>query len=236
MDIVGYITVYHMFVAHMTGTTVKLGTKLAIAAWPDAAKSATVLLSFVLGAIAGRAVIEAGNRRKLRTVASVTLLAEAALILTFLLLHAFLPELWQRPEPPLQIVCLSLALLAAAMGLQTATLTRIGPLTIHTTFVTGMLNKLAQAISEWSFWFHDEWRKGARFFQIWRQSKRNSAFQNAVLMSAIWFSYLVGSVAGTWMSSRWSARALCLPIAALVLAALVDQLHPLSIEEEKEEI
>jgi hypothetical protein len=29
------------------------------------------------------------------------------------------------------------------MGTQTATLTRIGPLTIHTTFVTGMLNKFA---------------------------------------------------------------------------------------------
>jgi hypothetical protein len=37
----------------------------------------------------------------------------------------------------------SLATLAAAMGIQTATLTGIGPLTAHTTFVTGMINKLA---------------------------------------------------------------------------------------------
>ena len=33
------------------------------------------------------------------------------------------------------------------MGLQTATVTRIRAPTVHTTFVTGMLNKLAQLIS-----------------------------------------------------------------------------------------
>ena len=41
------------------------------------------------------------------------------------------------------------------MGLQTATLTRIGPLTIHTTFVTGMLNKFAQLLAHGMYHAYD---------------------------------------------------------------------------------
>lgn len=48
-----------------------------------------------------------------------------------------------------------LSLFAGAMGIQTATLTRIGPLTVHTTFVTGRRNKLAQLVTRWIFLEHD---------------------------------------------------------------------------------
>ena len=62
VDIVGYMTVYHLFVAHRTGTTVHLGNKLEIGAWPDVAKAEAVLASFVVGSVVGRAIIEWGAR------------------------------------------------------------------------------------------------------------------------------------------------------------------------------
>jgi uncharacterized membrane protein YoaK (UPF0700 family) len=166
-------------------------------------------------------------------VASVTLLAEAGLVLGFIWSSRLLIN--PIPQPiSLAEICVLLALLAAAMGLQTATLTRIGPLTIHTTFVTGMLNKFAQAISEWLSWAFDEWRRHATIGNIMRSSMRHPAFRNAQFMSAIWLSYMSGSIIGTWMDWRWNTRALYLPVLVLLACIVVDQFHPLSVEEEKE--
>jgi uncharacterized membrane protein YoaK (UPF0700 family) len=121
------------------------------------------------------------------------------------------------------------------MGLQTATLTRIGPLTIHTTFVTGMLNKLGQDVSHWLFWVHDEWRHGTQISAVLRRSPQHKAFREANFMFAIWLCYVGGAVVGTWTQSRWHIRALYVPVLVLVIAALVDRFRPLSVEEEIEQ-
>lgn len=228
VDIVGYIAVYHWFVAHMTGDTVHLGNQIATAKWSEAEKAGTVVGSFILGSIIGRAVIEAGARKKQRAIASITLLAEAALIFMFICIRALVVG---SNEIPLPILLVLLALLAAAMGLQTATLTKIGPLTIHTTFVTGMLNKFAEAISEWFFWLYDQRQSG----KPWHGSSQHPAFRNARFMALIWLSYMFGSVAGTWTYSQWSVWVLCLPVTVLILSAAIDQWRPLAVEEEKEQ-
>jgi len=235
VDIVAYITVYHMFVAHMTGTTVHLGNTLAVADWADCAKSASVLLGFVTGSLLGRGIIELGSRAQTRTVASITLLAEGALILSFIWVRPWILPSMPARSVPLRAICFLLAMLAAAMGLQTATLTRIGPLTIHTTFVTGMLNKLAQSISQWIFWVHDNWRKHQNARLALRGSGQHPAFRNAQLVLAIWFSYMMGSIAGTWMNSKWSTSALYVPVFILIVSIALDQVQPLSIEEEQDQ-
>ena len=228
VDIVGYIAVYHWFVAHMTGDTVHLGNQLATGKWSDAEKAGTIIGSFILGSILGRAVIEAGARKQQRAIASVTLLAEAALIFTFICIRSFAVSSCAISVATLLVL---LALLAGAMGLQTATLTKIGPLTIHTTFVTGMLNKFAEAMSEWLFWLCDQRRMGNR----WQGSTQHRAFRNARFMALIWFSYMLGSVFGTWAYSHWSVWVLCIPVTILIISAGIDQRRPLAIEEEKEQ-
>jgi uncharacterized membrane protein YoaK (UPF0700 family) len=224
VDIVGYIAVYHWFVAHMTGDTVHLGNQIVMGRWSDAEKGATIIGSFILGSILGRAVIEAGARKQQRSIASVTLLAEAALIFTFICIRSF------AASSDVSVLVL-LALLAAAMGLQTATLTKIGPLTIHTTFVTGMLNKFAEATSEWFFWLYDQRKAG----NAWHASTQQRAFRNARFMALIWFSYMLGSVFGTWTYSHWSVWVLYIPVGILIISAVIDQCRPLAIEEEKEQ-
>lgn len=234
IDIVGYIAVYHTFVAHMTGNTVHLGNKLAIGDWKEAAKAACTIASFITGSVFGRAAIEAGARRHKRTIASLTLLIEAVLLLLFVWLsHLLHPEL---QAASLGAICGLLAILAAAMGLQTATLTRIGPLTIHTTFVTGMLNKFAQAFSQWLFWVHDELKKKESLKAILRASRQHSAFRNANFVFAIWMTYMAGAVAGTWMHSRWKLETLYIPVVIVALSAMVDQFRPLSVEEEQDQV
>ncbi|HEV2399683.1 MAG TPA: YoaK family protein [Candidatus Sulfotelmatobacter sp.] len=235
VDIVGYITVYHLFVAHMTGTTVHLGNKLEGGSWADAARAGIILASFVAGSVLGRAVLEAGFRSHKRTVASSTLAAEAVLVLAFVWFGAVVLRHFTPETIPLGTACLLAALLAGAMGLQTATLTRIGPLTIHTTFVTGMLNKMAQEAARWLFWMHDTWRQSANVAHFVRSSGQHASFRNAQFMMAIWFSYMIGSVTGTWMDARWKTAALYVPVLILLVSIAVDQVQPLSIEEENDQ-
>ncbi len=235
VDIVGYMTVYHLFVAHMTGTTVHLGNELEIGAWPDVAKAGVVIASFVVGSVAGRSIIESGTRRGRRTVASITMAAEAALVLAFVWTGSIVLRQFAADTIPVGSACLLLGLLAVGMGLQTATLTRIGPLTIHTTFVTGMLNKLAQEITRWLFWLHDSRGDHRRMADFVIGSGKQKAFRNALFMAAIWVSYMMGSIAGTWMDFRWKVAALYLPVGILIASIFVDQVRPLSLEEEEDQ-
>lgn len=228
VDIVGYIAAYSLFVANMTGNTVHLGNELVGRKWDDAAKAATIIASFVLASVAGRAMLEAGARRRRRTIASITLLVEVLLILGFIWLQ---PGVGFSHEKSLAPLLALLAMLAAAMGLQTATLTKIGPLTIHTTFVTGMLNKFAEAMAAWLFWLHDQIsaKRG------WRGLMQHPALSNAGFMALIWMSYMFGALIGTLLYARWSVSVLYLPVILLVVSAGMDQRWPLSLEEQKEQ-
>jgi uncharacterized membrane protein YoaK (UPF0700 family) len=55
-------------------------------------------------------------------------------------------------------------------------------------------------------------------------------------MFCIWLLYFVGAVVGTFGSLRFGLRALVVPAALLGLAIIVDQLQPLSIQEEQHEL
>jgi uncharacterized membrane protein YoaK (UPF0700 family) len=136
VDIAGYLGIFHFFTAHLTGTTVQLGHGLATRSWKDVAAALTVVGAFVVGSIAGRTLLEIGARKRMCRIASITLAIEAALLLVVALENS-------HPTSPYS----GLRMLAAAMGIQTATLTGIGPLTVHTTFVTGMVNKFCQLVS-----------------------------------------------------------------------------------------
>jgi uncharacterized membrane protein YoaK (UPF0700 family) len=220
VDIVGYLAIYQIFTANMTGATVHLSRNVMQAHWPGAVPAACVLAAFMGGSVIGRIVIEIGSRTRVRSIASATLLLEVALI------ALVIPTAARSPKTP---VLGLLAMLAAAMGLQTATLTRVGSLTVHTTFVTGMLNKLAQLISEGMFLSYDL-RRGRDVMAVRQRTVRRAQF-----MFAIWVLYLIGAAAGTWMRSIWGLRSLLLPAGLVTVAIIADQIVPLAIEEEHEE-
>jgi uncharacterized membrane protein YoaK (UPF0700 family) len=225
VDIIGYITLYHTFTAHMTGTTVHLGNALVMRHWPEAVMAASVLTAFVSGSIVGRTIIEVGARKRMRNVATVTLALEAALLLAFIPAHVRGAGESVRQTAPL------LAMLAAAMGLQTATLTRVGPLTVHTTFVTGMLNKLAQMISHALY----AWWDSLRCQECDRPrhaSRRRDALAQALFLCGIWVLYLGGAAAGTALQTAWGVRAVFVPVALVLVAIASDLVQPLSVEEE----
>src|SRR5579884_761888 len=83
VDILGYLGIYHIFTAHLTGTTVHLGQDLMQRNWPAAAMAASVVAGFFCGSVAGRAAIEAGARVHFSRVASLNLVVEAVLLAIF---------------------------------------------------------------------------------------------------------------------------------------------------------
>lgn len=217
----------------MTGTTVHLAEQIIEHNWKAAMIAATIVAAFFLGSVVGRMLIEIGARLAFRRIASISLLLE-------LLLLAAAGWWGSRVLPGPQIasdqtwlICVILTLFAGAMGIQTATLTRIGPLTVHTTFVTGMLNKLAQLVTRWIFLEHDI-DHGAKTQGNLRATLSKVRWQSA-LMLGIWFCYLSGAFCGTWAGLRWHLKALFLPCLMVLLAIAADQILPLSLEEEKQQ-
>src|SRR5690348_5671243 len=81
VDIVGYLGVFHFFVAHLTGTTVHLGENLVEQNRTGVLSAGAIVAAFLLGSIFGRAIIEAGSRARIRKIATITLAIEAAMLL-----------------------------------------------------------------------------------------------------------------------------------------------------------
>ncbi len=227
VDIVGFLAIYRLFTAHMTGTTVRIAEQFVHRNWHEAALASSIVAAFFLGSILGRILIEIGSRVGLRRIGSVTLAIEAAL------LAGSIRSGTVAPSPA--AIYVELAMLASAMGLQTATLTGIGPLTIHTTFVTGMLNKLAQLVARILLTAYDLSRRSISSSGNEHRRKRQDSSREARFIFAIWVLYLAGAGCGTWAADQWQLRALYLPSSMLLGAIGIDQMWPLSIEEEREQ-
>lgn len=73
VDIVGFLTFYSTFTAHMTGVTVHLGQFVADRRVFDIAALISVLLAFLFGSIFGRTVVEIAVHKHLRSAASLAL-------------------------------------------------------------------------------------------------------------------------------------------------------------------
>lgn len=216
VDIAGFIKLYQVFTAHMTGVTVHLGHDIIEGQWHSVLLGGAVLIAFVGGSILGRSIIEVGARLHIRRIATITLLLEAVLIATV----AAISVTTMQSEVRLWL----LAMLAMSMGLQTATLTRVGPLTVHTTFVTGMLNKLAQLLSHALFHHFDT-----------RRSERNVVLREALFIFSIWMLYFTGAAIGASLTLAAGLRSLFIAVGVLAVAVVADQVHPLSLQEEQNE-
>lgn len=190
VDIVGYLGVFHLFTAHLTGTTVQLGHGLAARQLWQVWAAALIVSAFLAGSIAGRALIEMGSRNRIRRIASATLAVESILLVFVILVG---PESSRAPY-------FGLALLAGAMGIQTATLTGIGPLTVHTTFVTGMLNKVAQLSAHILFRTYDFAK--ARSLPDAARKHQWHDIQMTLFLAAIWLCYVAGAIVEPGASTR----------------------------------
>ncbi len=93
-----------------------------------------------------------------------------------------------------------------------------------------MLNKLAQLISHSMFLAYDRLR-GERVIDAQLKVRRRAFF-----IFSIWLTYLVGAIVGAMTEADFGLRSLFIPIVLLAIAILADQVSPLSIREEQEQM
>ena len=163
VDAFGYITLDRVFAANMTGNTVLL----AIAA---AKGELTLARAYILtlALFFGAAVIGVLMRRVFVRV-YLPLLAASAFL--FLIPLMRLDREW------------TLALLAAAMGLQGASISRFGSVNLHTVVVTGTIVKLSEGLVD-------------VLIPTSRAGTAPSDPASTALFTAAWLFYAVGAGAG----------------------------------------
>jgi uncharacterized membrane protein YoaK (UPF0700 family) len=216
VDAVGFLTLAGLFVAHMSGNTVRLGVFASDGDWSFAAQRLVPIIVFTLGIACGAVFIEALRRRSKRTPAARVLVAEALLLLAFMLVGEAVVDGASVAAGSWHYYLLAV-IAVLAMGLQSAALRRVAGVPIQTTFVTGMLAQVAEeTVNGWYA------RRDARHGRATDDDAARTAFRHARLHGGVWLSYLAGGVVGAVLVLRWDLWVLALPLAALTVLIAVD--------------
>jgi uncharacterized membrane protein YoaK (UPF0700 family) len=230
VDAVGFLQLGGVYTANMSGNSVSLGIHASAQEWATAFAHGWPILVYVLGLIGCRILIEAGARLRFRSIAAVALFLE----LLFLLPPCFYALVHPSPQDALTIAFVGL--LALAMGVQNAALSHFSTLTVHTGFVTGTLLKMAEEFVKLLSWCWDTVRRDQHTFgQMLSAVSRQKSFGVSASLLVIWIFYVAGAICGTLGTHRWHTRSLMVPIAGLLLTAIVDLRSPLATQEEEEQ-
>ncbi len=232
VDAIGWLTLLQVFTANMSGNSIHVGMATGNLDFVTVRRFGCAIATYVGALILTRIALEIGARVGLRRIASLTFTLEALLLLTF-----------RYVAPPLQnghVTNLSsmaylgmVALLAFAMGMQTATLTHLGSLTVYTTFVTGSLTKCAESLARVVFWMYDTVKGGRSVSHTVRGLPQQPDAVDSVFLLGIWICYVVGAATGTVTKHRWELRALYFPVAVLMCLVALDLVRPIAGKEER---
>lgn len=230
IDAVGYRTLRHLFTAHMSGNSARLGVFLGEARLGSAVPLAAAVLLFVFGIALATALAEVASRRGARSAMPWLLGAQVLLLAAFMGYGArVIGADGQVPDHSGRGFYLLAALAIVSIGLQVCALQHVGGQRTRTTYVSGMLTRFAQESVNWLFWLRDGARRPAgSYLGAMLQSKsRGESAAHALLFGGIWCFYLAGAVAGSFLDGRWRLWSLACPIALLLAIIALDQWRPL---------
>ena len=198
VDAVGFLTLFNVFTAHLSGDTTRLAVDLGSGDLnADALAVALVLITFVCGIFIGVYLVAANEtRRRLLIAVEIACLVVLTTIGTITLDRG---ELHHGGF----FFYLLVVLAALAMGLQTAYLRRTAGTSVHTTFITGMLTALAEDTVTWC-----------------RDRTDVEARRRISIHGCIWLGYLTGGIVGAALALEIDFWALALPITLLAVVAL----------------
>jgi len=232
IDAVGFITLRGLFVAHMSGNSVKFGVHVGRGALSTAAPAGVAIVLFVAGVAAGTVAAELASRRRLRSVAAVLLSIQAALIAIFMLYGSTLIVGGRVVGRSLGGFYVLAALAIVSMGIQTSALRQLAGRTVSTTYVTGVLTSLTQEAANYLFWLRDRGSRDERHSFLTRVLKlgsRRDSRNRVLLLAAVWLAYTGGAVGGSYLDGQIELWALIVPLAILGLVIARDLVHPLRL-------
>jgi uncharacterized membrane protein YoaK (UPF0700 family) len=224
VDAVSFQVLHRIFTANMTGNSTQLGLSGGAGDAEALVPLVTAVSVFLAAMAAATGIVELATRRGVRATAAPALAVESALLAALVIAGDALVGRGSVTDHSTGFYVL-LTLAVAAMGIQAATLTSALGTSLRTTFVSGMLLSLAQELvntltppaAAGRSHLRDRLGLGTR-----RTSRSRLAFHGAV-----WASFVGGAAFGSWGENRWSTRALIVPFAAVVVAAVIDLRRPL---------
>jgi uncharacterized membrane protein YoaK (UPF0700 family) len=226
VDAIGFLGLFHLYAAHMSGNTASAGADLGRLDWGSAVHSTFPILIFLLGVCAGALMKQAGVRRGIRSWFALACIVEAALLAALMVFGGTPASSGDLVEnSPAYFVLIVLPCLA--MGIQSATFQRVGTIGVRTTFVTGILTGLGEELVAAVYGLRDRPTTTDHGEAVAASSALEGTLERAALFAGIWLAYLVGGVLAGVGQQLWALGALVLPVLGLLGLALVDLVHPI---------
>jgi uncharacterized membrane protein YoaK (UPF0700 family) len=226
VDAVAYIVLFRVLTAAMTGNTVALGIGIAQWDFSVGARRGFAIPMFLIGMLWSRLVVHLARQRGWRHAATLLFGSEAVLLACFagfgILL--FPGGHIERTVGPLYY--LMVALPSLAMGVQNASLSHFGPLSVRTTHITGDLATLTDQIALFGIWFFEA-RRRMGFRGALAQSRKQQSLHETIFLILVWLGYLVGAAVGAFLLFRISLSAVLPAVAGLLLLVVVDWFNPI---------
>jgi uncharacterized membrane protein YoaK (UPF0700 family) len=229
VDAVSYMVLWKVFTAHMSGNSASAAVHAGEDRIAEACHRAFPIPLFVFGVALGAALSEALARNGRRRIFAVAVGLEAALLLLFLLWGGTILNDGKIPEEPAWRFYLLVALPTLAMGVQNASLRRVGNATVRTTYISGMLCNFAEQSVQSLFWLRDQWsaQRGRRGDWLRRFAVQPSV-AHLCLQGGIWLAFVAGALFGVGATLRWGLLSLMGPIVCLSIIAICDLVTPIS--------
>ena len=208
----GFLAV-QQYTSHVTGMVSAVADHLVLGQLSLVLHGLVAVLSFLLGAMCCAVLVNFARRRDMASEYALPLLLEAALILCFGLMGAWLST-YKGLLVPFTVV-----LLCFIMGLQNAVVTKLSGAVIRTTHMTGVVTDLGIELGKLLYWnaAHDT-----------RVPVRADRERMAVL-ATLFLAFVMGGLAGAFGFKRFG-YGFTVPIAVLLaLVSLVpawDDLRP----------
>jgi uncharacterized membrane protein YoaK (UPF0700 family) len=218
VDGIGFVILYHVFTAHMSGNSIAAAVYTGQGDWASAVHRAFPIPVFVLGVMLGAALCEWLARRRVRPVLAAAFGLEAVLLALFVLVARWDEQSGRIPRDPAWQFYAIAALPALAMGVQSAALRRVGAVKVRTTYITGMLTNAAEEAVACLYGIADRSGEDLR-----------AAFRRGSLFAGIWVAYVLGAVIGVWAEARVGPAVLAVPVAGLVVVAVWDLVRPMEM-------
>jgi uncharacterized membrane protein YoaK (UPF0700 family) len=227
VDAIGFISLSHIYTANMSGNSVALGIQAASQNWLEAMRRLWPVITYLIGILFCRLLLEFGARERIRSIGSLAWLAEIA-VLSPVCFSA------TQPGSDSSLWFAFVGLLAFAMGAQNATLTHFSGISLNTGFVTGSLVKFAEQATRYITSVYDAWRhSGHSMFAAISSSFGKQPFRMLLGLAVIWPAYVVGAVCGALADYNFRLRALLVAITCLAALIAIDIRAPLAISEEQ---
>lgn len=226
VDAAGFLFLFGLFTAHISGNTTGFGVAAGTADWQEAAKRIFMIPVFVAATAAAVAVSEGMLRRdasragRARALWSL-LFVEAVLVVLFTVCASTFGTSADFAVDSVAFFFVG-TVAATAMGVQNAALRRVSGLAVHTTFVTGQLTEAAVSFVHWRHAVGalraldgDDTEAQSRL-----RAARDASRASLDLAVAVWCAYLAGGVTSAWLVVNVSRWIVLVPAAVIAATAV----------------